>query len=104
MFSHFSPFPLAWPTEHLGEYTPHPDKADHLIHADGKEMHKDDIESHKKNISKVQDNIAAKKKGGSISQNGGRIRRILKSRRDFYDTNKTRSIKGKISHNTSVKR
>jgi len=91
-------------TEHLGEYTPHPDKADHLIHADGKEMHKDDIESHKKNISKVQDNIAAKKKGGSISQNGGRIRRILKSRRDFYDTNKTRSIKGKISHNTSVKR
>ncbi len=96
-------------TGHLGQYTQHPDKekADHFIHADGKEMHKDDIESHKKSISKVQDNIkkhADKKKGESISQNGGRIRRILKSRRDFYDTNKTRSIKGKKSHNTSVKR
>ena len=94
-------------TEHLGEYTPHPTKDNHLIHADGKEMHKDDIESHKNSISKVQDNIAkhaAKKKGETTSQNGGRIRRILKSRRDFYDTNKTRSNKGKISHNKSVKR
>jgi hypothetical protein len=95
-------------TEHLGQYTPHPTKDNHLLHKNGKDiMHKNEFEDHQKNISEVKTNIAthaAKKGGGSISQNGGRIRRILKSRRDFYDTNKTRSIKGKISHNKSVKR